>query len=129
MILRQGMPDVIGTLAARDITEDGAQHERALPKKKRPPISPAWIHPGLVTGGARSRNHKKSRLRCDTRRAHLLDRTSMYAELKIGNRFHRVALPEIEVNPLQELLLISYGHPHCWDVLYAVQGIQKLIPT
>jgi len=30
--------------------------------KKRPPISPAWIHPGLVTGGARSRNHKKSRL-------------------------------------------------------------------
>ncbi len=53
----------------------------------------------------------------------------MYAELKIGNRFHRVALPEIEVNQLQELLLISYGHPHCWDVLYAVQGIQKLIPT
>src|SRR5579859_5064008 len=99
------------------------------PKKSAPPISPAWIHPGLVTGGARSRNHKKSRLRCDTRRAHLLDRTSMYAELKIGNRFHRVALPEIEVNPLQELLLISYGHPHCWDVLYAVQGIQKLIPT
>jgi|KBSMisStaDraftv2_1062788.scaffolds.fasta_scaffold385306_2 hypothetical protein len=32
------------------------------PQKKRPPISPAWIHPGLVTGGARSRNHKKTRL-------------------------------------------------------------------
>ena len=34
----------------------------SLHAKKRPPISPAWIHPGLVTGGARSRNHKKTRL-------------------------------------------------------------------
>ena len=61
-------------------------------QKKRPPISPAWIHPGLVTGGARSRNHKKSRLVYDTRLAHLLDRTPMYAGLKIPDRFHRVAL-------------------------------------
>ena len=60
--------------------------------KKRPPISPAWIHPGLVIGGARSRNHKKTRPRCDTHRAHFLDRSLMYAELKIANRFHRVTI-------------------------------------
>jgi hypothetical protein len=101
---------------------------KGLSQKKRPPISPAWIHPGLVTGGARSRNHKKSRLRCDTRRAHLLDRSSMYAELKIAERFHRVAMFETELNPMQELLLISYGHLYWWDVLYAVRGIQKSIP-
>ena len=51
----------------------------------------------------------------------------MYAELKVGNRFHRVALRETYVNPLQELLLISYGHPYWWDVLYAVRVIQKSI--
>src|SRR5215472_19040712 len=60
------------------------------PNKKRPPISPAWIDPGLVTGGARSRNHKKTHRRCDTLPAHLLDRSQMYAKLKKANRFHRV---------------------------------------
>jgi hypothetical protein len=52
---------------ALEKTEDwvgtGFTHSRAqLKTKKRPPISPAWIHPGLVIGGARSRNHKKTRL-------------------------------------------------------------------
>jgi hypothetical protein len=52
----------------------------------------------------------------------------MYAELKIAERFHRVAMFETELNPLQELLLISYGHLYLRDVLYAVRGIQKSIP-
>ena len=52
----------------------------AAAQKKRPPISPAWIVPGLVTGGARSRNHKKTRRWCDTLPAHLLDRSQMYAK-------------------------------------------------
>jgi len=46
---------------ASELTQTFAQHG-GNPQKKRPPISPAWIHPGLVTGGARSRNHKKTRL-------------------------------------------------------------------
>ena len=97
------------------------------PQKKRPPISPAWISPGLVTGGARSRNHKKTRRWCDTLPAHLLDRLQMYAEPNVAKRFVRVAANQFADNPFTLLVLICSGQQLCRDVLYAMQGIQKPI--
>ena len=48
---------------ARDLftKSAGAQHEKALHKKSAPRLVLPGFNPGLVIGGARSRNHKKTR--------------------------------------------------------------------
>ncbi len=53
---------------------NGSDVTKIFLTKKAPPVSPAWIDPGLVNGGARSRNHKKTRPRWDTLQALFLDR-------------------------------------------------------
>lgn len=97
------------------------------PQKKRPPTSPAWICPGLVIGGARSRNHKKTRRWCDTLSAHLLDRVPMYAELNVRKRFIRVAEQDLARNRIIWLELIYSGQLRYRNVLYAVRVIQKFL--
>jgi len=98
-----------------------------LYKKSAPPISPAWIVPGLVTGGARSRNHKKTRRWCDTLPAHLLDRIQMYAERNPAERFVRVAVSHFADKTLNLMVLNYYGQLQYPDVSYALQAIQKSI--
>jgi hypothetical protein len=126
------------SLAARALKSESAAESPAghmfmcatrtlFPQKKRPPISPAWIYPGLVIGGARSRNHKKTRRRCDTLSAHLLDRIQMYAERNNTERFVRVAAAHFWDNAFKLQRLIYSGQRLYRHVLYAVQGIQKSI--
>lgn len=52
----------------------------------------------------------------------------MYAELKMTERFHRVAGGPWPSNAKQILLLLDSGQAQYWDVSYAVQAIQKSIP-
>jgi hypothetical protein len=106
---------------------DHVRKSIGISTKKRPPIIPAWIVPGLVTEGARSRNHKKTRRWCDTLPAHLLDRIQMYAERNPAERFVRVAVRHFADKTLNLMVLNYYGQPQYRDVSYAVQAIQKPI--
>jgi hypothetical protein len=51
----------------------------------------------------------------------------MYAELKMADTFHRVAVAQIGVKRQKNSPLMRYGQLEHRDVLYAMQAIQKLI--